>query len=151
VSDKRQSNSEATEEAGSRPIGPNEADTAQTYERRGFLASARRNLSEDEAASPAGRRWLIAELERLDGEYADYKELQKTHSDMRVRLATLEEAQRRSRWLEILSYVSVSVGSAGIGAAPSYITADKLASAGWVMMTGAAILIIVGVLAKVKQ
>ena len=52
----------ATEEKGSVAVPADVAAAAETKEPRGFLQSARRNLSEDELASPAGRRFLIRSI-----------------------------------------------------------------------------------------
>jgi hypothetical protein len=59
--------SSATEELGSTPIDAAEMAAGETKEQpRGFLQAARRGLSEEELSTPAARRFLIADLERLD-------------------------------------------------------------------------------------
>ncbi|WP_148309086.1 hypothetical protein [Sphingopyxis fribergensis] len=52
----------ATEEAGSVPVSYPEVEGREKQEPRGFLGIARRDLSEDELATAAARRFLIAEI-----------------------------------------------------------------------------------------
>lgn len=55
-----------TEEGGSTPIELSQAPPETKESMRSFLAQARRSLSEEELATPAARRFLIPEIERLD-------------------------------------------------------------------------------------
>lgn len=138
----------ATEEAGSTPVhSENAAD--QEKDARRFLTPARRDLSEEELASPAARRFLIAEIERLDTECADHKEIRQQYNDLRVEHARTQERGRRDKWNEVLSFVCLSVGSAGIGAAPSYMMEPTLAAVGWVFLGGSVLLVLIGVASKI--
>src|SRR5438046_1823242 len=111
--------SSATEEAGAEPVKTT-AGGATKEPPRGFLAVARRNLTEEELASPAVQRFLIAEIERLDQLCTDQESFVGRFHDQRVQIASLTEQSRRSRWNEILFALCLSIGSAGIGAAPGY-------------------------------
>ena len=56
----------ATEETGATPIASEGEGLGKAKESpRSFLQSARRNLTPEEAQSPAGVRWLTHEVERL--------------------------------------------------------------------------------------
>jgi hypothetical protein len=56
----------ATEEAGAIPTADAGAEVKEPP--RGFLKAARKDLTPEEASSPAGVRWLQYEAERLDQE-----------------------------------------------------------------------------------
>jgi len=72
----------ATDESGSIPIAAEEvAATAAKEPARAFLQSARRNLSDDELSTPAARRFLIAELERLDQLCIELKEFERQYNN----------------------------------------------------------------------
>jgi hypothetical protein len=140
----------ATEDVGSTPttfIGvgkaPEEKEPA-----RGFLQPSRRALSEEELSTPAARRFLIAEIERLDQECQESKEFQKYH-DQRVTIAALEVVVRASRWNEILSSICLAIGSAGLGAAPSYVTIPSLAAFGWIIFGLSTVLVAGGVASRI--
>src|ERR1700680_521083 len=64
----------ATEEAGATPIPPDQEAGGAKESTRSFLQAARRNLTEEEASSPAGIRWLTHDVERLDLECARLRE-----------------------------------------------------------------------------
>jgi len=115
------SSSSATEETGSVLIAPEEAAATEVKETsRAFLQAARRNLNDDELATPAARRFLIAELERLDEQCRILEKYAESHHDQRVTIATLVETNKKSKWIEILSSLCLAIGSAGIGWSPSF-------------------------------
>lgn len=138
----------ATDEAGSTPTS-NAQDKPTKDVRRGFLSSAMRDLSEEELDSPAARRFLIAEIQRLDTECDEGKSLSLSYNDLRVENAQLRERSKKSRAIEILSFVSTSAGAAGLGAAPSYISVAEVAGVGWVFAVVAAILVLTGIICRI--
>jgi hypothetical protein len=106
----------ATEEAGSVPVSPGTAATADIKETpRSFLVVARRNLTDEELATPAARRFLIAEIERLDQLCTEYQGIVTEYHEQRITIARLQESARPSRWVEILSSVCLAIGAAGVG------------------------------------
>ena len=110
----------ATDESGSIPVPADVAAATRAKEpARAFLQSARRDLSDNELATPAARRFLIADLERLDQQCAELQSYADKYHDQRVTIATLTADAQKSKWNEILSFVCLSVGSAGLGASPS--------------------------------
>lgn len=140
----------ATDERGSVPIPSAVVVATQAKEpARAFLQLGRRTLSEDELASPAARRFLIDEMERLDQICADLKVYEGRYHDQRVEIATLTVEQRKSRWIEILSAVSLSLGSAGLGAAPSYLTLNGGSTLGVMLAIASGILIVAGIAPRV--
>jgi hypothetical protein len=140
----------ATEEIGATPVVAAEGSAVDTKEPpRGFLQAARRGLSEEELSTPAARRFLISEIERLDALCIEQQDYAKQYHDQRVIIATLTEITKSSRWTEILSFVCLTVGSAGLGAAPSYLSIPGATPIGLVFMGLSAILVIVGVASRI--
>ncbi len=140
----------ATEEAGSVPVAAAEvAATAAKEPLYAFLGAARRdNLTADELASPGTLRYLISDLERLNDRCLGLEGVEKTYNDLRVEHARLEERANRSKWSSLLSDACLSIGSLALGAAPSYIGLPGAEKVGFVVIAGAAVLIISGIVAK---
>jgi len=81
----------ATEETGSTPLSPTIAADGETKETpRGFLSVARRNLTDEELSAPAARRFLIAEIERLDQLCTTHDGIITEYHDQRVIIARLQ-------------------------------------------------------------
>jgi hypothetical protein len=140
----------ATEETGATPIALAELAASEAKEApRAFLKAARRGLSEEELSSPAARRFLIAELERMDELCNTNQKYLEQYHDQRVVIATLTEASKVSRWNEILSFVCLSIGSAGIGAASSYLGLAGAEKYGLVIFGLSAVLVGVGVASRI--
>jgi hypothetical protein len=140
----------ATDESGSVPIAAEEVEaTAAKEPARAFLQSARRNLSDDELATPAARRFLIADIERLDELCTELKEFERQYNDQRVVIATLTEASKSSRWNELLSFVCLSIGSGGLGAAPSYLALKDGTAIGLMVVIFSLVLVITGIASRV--
>jgi hypothetical protein len=140
----------ATDEQGSIPSPSEEDDAAPPKESpRGFLQTSRRELTEEELSTPAARRFLIFEIERLDKECVDHRQYIEQYHDQRVIIATLEEKIHRSRWSEVLSTLCISAGSVGVGAVPSYLTAPNMQSYGYVILGVSSILILAGVASRI--
>jgi hypothetical protein len=144
----RKHDDSATEESGSTPIGAARVDGTKQEPRR-FLDRARRDLSEEELGTPAARRFLIAEIERLDEQCAEARSTHKDYNDLRVEHAKLAEQNRQSRWNEILSFVCSTMGAVGIGAAPGYLSLEGAGQTGTVIVVGSALLIVTAVLARI--
>ena len=137
--------SSPTEEAGSIATGtPPGKEPA-----RAFLQLARKDLSEEELSSPGVRRFLIAEIERLDTDCVELRTIRDRYNEQRVELAVLQESSKASKFYELLSFVTLSVGSAGLGAAPSYFAINGAASTAWVVLILSCILVMTGIAARV--
>ena len=139
-----------TEDTGSVLVDNDATEQGVSKEQpRDFLKVGRKNLNEDELASPAARRFMIAEIERLDAECVALRNMGEKFTELRVRYATLEATDRHHRWLEILSSASIAAGSAGLGAAPSYLAIDGVHGIGWTFVIGSGVLVGVGILSRV--
>ncbi len=135
-----------TEATGATPIAE-EASRPVKESSRSFLQAARRNLTEEEASSPAGVRWLTADVERLDQECAEmqtqlaelraqYDSLKDQFNDKRVELESVKAKATITTRNELLSYLCVSAGAAGMAVCPGYFAvqgAGGLAIAGLVI------------------
>ena len=142
----------ATEEAGSVPAAPDElAATAVKEPTRGFLRSARQDLSEEDLSTPAARRFLLAEIERLDNLTEEQKFFVQKYYDQKVEIASLTVGAEKSKWIEVLSSVCLAVGCAGVGAAPSYISLKDGTVIGLMIMGFSVILVIIGIVPKVVK
>lgn len=137
----------ATEETGAQPVAAQGVGTKEPA--RGFLNVARRNLTEEELASPGVQRFLIAEIERLDQLCADHQTFVTGYHDQRVTIAILSEQTKSSRWNEILFVVCLSVGSAGIGASSNYFSIVGAWPTGVVVLALSLILIGAGMASRI--
>lgn len=142
--------SSATEETGSTPLSSAAAAVSDTKETpRSFLNVARRNLTDEELAAPAARRFLIAEIERLDQLCMEHEPIISSFHEQRVLIAELQATARPARWVEILSSICLAVGSAGLGAAPSYFSIPSAKPVGLVVVCLSTILVVGGIAPKV--
>lgn len=139
----------ATEETGAKPVAAAGTGSATKEPTRAFLNVARRDLTDEELASPAVRRFLIAEIERLDEICTDQRSFVTGFHDQRVTIAMLTEQASSSRWNEILFVLCLSVGSAGVGAAPSYFAIGGAAWTGSVILALSLILIGAGIASRI--
>ncbi len=137
--------SSATEETGATALVLSETKEAS----RSFLQVGLRALNEEELSSSAARRFLLYEIERLDKICAKSEIFIEKYHDQQVEIATLTEAGKISRWNEILSFICLSVGSAGIGAAPSYISVPGVEKVGWFILGLSVILVGAGIMSRV--
>ena len=139
-----------TEEAGALPIAAAQGGgSVETKGQRGFLQVARRNLREEELANPVAVRFLIAELERLDEYCGEARSIVTEYHTQRVTIATLQEAAKPSKKLEILSALCLSAGSVGIGAAAKYISVPSAEGTGYVILAVSILLVIAAIVSKV--
>lgn len=140
----------ATDEAGSTPAAADEVAASAIKEpSRQFLRLARRDLSDDELATPAARRFLIAELERLDEQNEEQRQIVALYHNQRVDIARLSSELGKSKYVELLSNVCLAIGSAGIGAAPSYFSLKDGTTIGLVILGLAVVLLVAGIAPKV--
>ena len=114
-----------------------------------FCSSVVRNLKEEEISTPAVGRFLIAEIERLDQLCDDHKKFVEMYHEQRVTIATLTVTGKTSRWREVLSITCISVGFAGLGAAPNYLAVAGAERFVWIVMGLCMALVSIGLLSKV--
>jgi VIT1/CCC1 family predicted Fe2+/Mn2+ transporter len=91
---------------------------------------------------------MVAEINRLVDENQQLKQFKDKYHDVDKKLAVLKEALRPFRVNELLSTVSLIAGSAGLGAAPSFLS---LNSYGWyVFVSVSALLVVAAVAARIS-
>lgn len=135
----------STEEAGGvEVVAPSKGDVKDLP--RSFLGPARRELNEEELSAPAARRFFIAEIERLDEEVLNLRVFRDKFHETNTRLAVLEASTKPARWNELLSFVCQTVGAAGLGAAPSFISVSTY---GWVFVLFAVVLLGTGIASRI--
>ena len=145
-----------TEEAGAVPVIADTAGAEVKEAARGFLKAARKDLTQEEAASPAGLRWLQYEAERLDQECGAtrremrdlrqaYDALITQYTEARIAIEKLGGAKRVSVRNEILSTLCIGAGGAGLGVTPGYFTIADAADLAHVGLVISAVLFIGGI------
>jgi hypothetical protein len=141
-----------TDEAGAVPAAESAPAGEPKEASRSFLQSSRRALSEEELSVPAVRRFLIYEVERLEAQCKDQLEVVVKYHDLRVEMASVKALDRANRWLEILSSVCLAIGSAGLGAAASYMSLPGTPYyIGWILLVLASLLVVVGVASRIRK
>jgi len=118
---------------------------------RGFLIAARRNLTEQDLDTPAARRFLIAEIERLDQICSEHGELTTRFHNQRVQIAELLADGKAQRKTDFLSNVCLAAGFTGMGAAPAYLTLAGGVVYGVVILLGSACLAAASIISKVRK
>jgi len=117
-----------TEEAGGGVVElPSDGHTFK--EKMEFLRGARRQLSPEELSSPVVSRFLIEEIERLDGEVTSLEKYRTDFHRVDRELAVIRQEKVLTQSMNLRDATVLAIGSAGIGGAPSYIQISNL---GWV-------------------
>lgn len=100
--------------------------------------------ADEKELSIVAKRFLIAEANRL----VEENQFKDKYHDVDKRLAALKETLKPRRTNEFLSSVCLATGSAGLGAAPTFLA---LSSYGWYVFVGlSAVLVLAGIAAKVS-
>lgn len=86
---------------------------------RQSLSRIRRELSDEELASPAVQRLLIDEIERLDRDCSDLQEYRNKYHTAYTEHRVLQERLKKSLAGEIISGVCFSLAGAAFGYAPT--------------------------------
>lgn len=137
----------ATEESGSVPL-PIAQDSRGKKGQRSFLATAARDLSEDEVDTPAGRRFLIADIDRLQEECDQLKTVERKYHDLRVANAHLDAQVKSNDRLDWLTLIATSAGAAGLSTAPSYMADAELSNFGYALLAISIVLVAAGILVR---
>ncbi len=104
--------------------------------------------TDDKELSRVAKRFLVAEINRLVDENQQLKQFKDKYHDADKKLAVLKETLRPFRINELLSTVCLIAGSAGVGAAPSFLS---LNSYGWyVFVSISTLLVIAGIASRVS-
>jgi hypothetical protein len=98
--------------------------------------------------SAVAKRFLIGELNRLAEENQQLKQFREKYHDVDKRLAVLKETIKPFRRNHFLSTACLVAGSAGVAAAPNFVS---LSMYGWyVFVIVSAMLLIAGIAARVE-
>ena len=119
----------------------------QVKGRRAF-SRLRRELSDEELASPAVQRLLIDEIERLEKENFEAIEYRDRYHEADKKAAIVEEKLKTSVAQEVIFGVCLTVGSAALGYAPSVWSTQPT---GWISIAFGVVLIIGGIASKVVR
>lgn len=109
----------------------------------------RRELNDDELASPAVQRMLIDDLESLAEESSKLKEYQDKYHTADKQAAVLEEKLKERVSQDIVFGVCLTVGAAALGYAPTIW--DTKEPSGWFAIAFGVILIVSGIASKVVK
>ena len=148
-----------TEEAGATPVGTAASEIKESGP-RAFLQAARRNLTEEEAASPAGVRWLAHDADRWEQDCVaarkELADLRKKHDDLttqyhdkRIEVEALKGARNVSIRNEILSTLCIIGGSSGLSVFPSYLATPATANLAYVGLPVSGVLLLGGLILRI--
>lgn len=110
-----------------------------------LLQAGRENLSEKELESMASIKFLIADHDRLAAENLRLIAIEREHNELRIRHAVILEERRKTRRLEFLSSMCLSIGSTGLGVASNYMMTPATARLSLFLVVIFGILVMVGV------
>jgi hypothetical protein len=127
------------------PIGDQPPLATKGTSGRKSFAKLRRELSDDELASPAVQRMLIDEIERLDSERIDLSSFRTKYHDSDKRVGVLEEKFKGKIAIEIIHVACITVGAAALGYAPSIWQNQPTA---WMAAIFGLVLVLAGLVAR---
>ncbi|WP_163934370.1 hypothetical protein [Paraferrimonas sp. SM1919] len=119
--------------------------TPATKGRQSFR-QVRRELTEEELASPAAQRLILDELDRLEEENVSLKRLRTEFHTVDKKASVLNEKLKRHNALDILSSAALAAGSLSLGYAPKVWAADT--ATGPIFLVIGIVLIASGIWAK---
>ena len=132
------------DEAGSRPITGEETPKSH----RAF-SRLKRELSDEELASPGVQKLLLDYLAQADDENATLRSYRDRFHEADKRNGVLEEKLKINTAAEVISMGSLAVGAAALGYAPSLWPTTPHGS--YFLLASGIVLIGVGILAKVVR
>ena len=115
-----------------------------------ILQAGRQDLTPAEISHPATVKLLIAECDGLNLENKRLRRIEEKYNTLRIRHATVVEALKKSRRLDAVSTICLSIGSLGLGAAPAYIVIAGALVIGMGIVALSSILVAVGVLGLLR-
>jgi hypothetical protein len=77
------------------------------------------------------------------------KQLVGKYHDVRVELAALREAGKKSGLIDVLSVICLGVGAAGLGAGPGYFSIPNAQGFAWTIIVGSGVLVVAGLISPV--
>jgi hypothetical protein len=104
--------------------------------------------ADEKELSTVAKRFLIAEINRLVDENQQLKQFKEKYHDLDKKLAVLKETTKPFRRNVFLSSACLIAGSAGVAAAPGFLSINQY---GWyVFVSISAMLLIAGIAARVE-
>ena len=112
---------------------------------RKALSRLKRELSEEELATPGVQKMLVEELERVEDENNDLKTFREKFHTADKDLAIANQKLKGWRSMEIISTGCIAVGAAALVYVPD---AWKTQPNGWIALVFGGVLTAIGILAK---
>jgi hypothetical protein len=112
---------------------------------RKSFSKLRRELSDEELASPAVQRMLLDEIERLDSALTDLRQFRERFHATDKQLGALQERFKSKISIEILHITCFAMGGAAIGYATSNWSSQPVGS---LFLAFGAVLVVAGIIAK---
>jgi len=131
------------DEAGSQPIAAD--DNSKSHP---AFSRLKRELSDDELASPGVQKLLLDYLARAEDEIKQLKSFRDRYIESYSQNGILNERLKTSTGIEVISVATLTIGAAIAGAASSL---WKDQPAGWLAIAFGAILVFAGIMAKVVR
>jgi hypothetical protein len=128
------------DEAGAKPV-----TTPLAPKTRKALSRLKRELSDEELASPGVQKMLVEELEKVEEEKSDLSMFKEKFHQADKDLAVLKEKHRRYISAEIISGACLAVGAAALGYAPNVWAHQP---SGWLAVAFGVVLTVMGIAAK---
>lgn len=100
-------------------VGAPGPEPTKSPSRRKALSSLKRDLSDEELASPAVQKLLLDEIERLEEENTELSGFRARFHDCDKRAAVLDQKSKVNTAQEIISLSCITIGGAALGYAPS--------------------------------
>jgi hypothetical protein len=98
------------------------------------------NAADEDELSKVAKQFLIAEINRLLVENQQLKQFKDKYHDADKKFAVLKETLRPFRINDLLSSACLIAGSAGLGAAPSFLS---LSTYGWYVFVSISTLLVI--------
>jgi len=127
------------------PKASNAEQTKGKY-RRKALATAHRELSDEELSSPAVQKLLLDEIDRIESENNDLLEYRSKFHEVDKKVAVLEQQGKQKIVTEIISMTCTTIGAAALGYS-RVLWSDQPTA--YIAIAFGSILVICGIIAKV--
>lgn len=127
------------------PLTPKQGEVVKGKSGRRSFSKLRRELSDEELASPAVQKMLVDEIERLEEERVELHTFRTKFHDSDKRAAVLEEKFKGKISIEVIHIGCMTVGAAALGYAPSIWEVQPTA---WMIAIFGVVLVLAGIGAK---
>ncbi|HUA22084.1 MAG TPA: hypothetical protein VMU80_18165 [Bryobacteraceae bacterium] len=109
------------------------------------LSRVKRELTDEELASPGALKMILEEIERQREETAELRTYRDKFYESDKKLAIINEKVKGGLAVEIVSTACLAVGAAAIGYAPATWSSQP---SGWITLAFGAVLILGGIISK---